>query len=74
MEPLPDYDSNGLPVYGDDVNLFTINQSSPNPEYVPNLTQMDNIQVDSRISDALRQLSSAAKEEDLILLRWVCLL
>lgn len=68
MEPLPDYDENGLPVYGDDVNLFTINQSNPNPEYVPSLAQMDNIQVDSRIADALRQLSSAAKEDRIILL------
>lgn len=68
MEPLPDYDENGLPVYGNDVNLFTINQAAPNPEYVPTLAQMDNIQVDSRIADALRQMTSAAKEEGVILL------
>lgn len=66
--PLPTYDENGLPVYGDDVNLFTINQTSPSPDYVPELTQVDNIQVDSRISDALRQLSAAAREDGLILI------
>lgn len=66
--PLPVYDENGLPVYSDDVNLFTINQTSPSADYAPELTQVDNIQVDSRIADALRQLCAAAKEEDLVLM------
>ncbi|RKJ42053.1 hypothetical protein D7X94_00820 [Acutalibacter sp. 1XD8-33] len=66
-EPLPEYDDMGLPVYDDAVSLFLINEIFPNPTYQPKLAQMENIQVDSRITDALRQLTSAAKEDDLVL-------
>ena len=66
--PLPVYDENGLPVYSDEVNLFTINQTSPSSDYVPELTQVDNVQVDSRIADALRQLSAAAREDGYVLI------
>ena len=66
--PLPVYDENGLPVYSDEVNLFTINQTSPSADYVPELTQVDNVQVDSRIADALRQLSAAAREDGYVLI------
>ncbi len=69
QEPLPNYDSMGLPVYDDEVNLFTINQLSPaDEEFEPKLAQIENIQVDARIVDALRQLVSAAKDEDLVLI------
>lgn len=69
MDPLPDYDSLGLPIYDDEVNLFTINQASPaTADFAPKLAQIENIQVDARIADALRQLVSAAKEEGLILI------
>lgn len=67
-EPLPVYDEDGLPVYSNDVSLFIINQVSPNPDYVPQLAQMENIQVDARIADALRQMNSAAREDGYVLL------
>lgn len=68
QEPLPDYDELGLPIYDDSVSLFVINSASPNAEYVPKLAQIENIQVDSRITDALRQLVAAAKEEGYVLI------
>lgn len=68
QEPVPDYDDMGLPIYDDSVSLFVINSSNPNPEYVPKLAQMENVLVDSRITDALRQLVAAAKEESLVLI------
>lgn len=67
-EVLPDYDEMGLPIYDDSISLFLINEVSPNPTYEPKLAQMENVQVDARITDALRQLTSAAKEEDLVLI------
>lgn len=67
-EPLPDYDSMGLPMYGDDINLRIINASQPDGEYVPRLAQIDNIQVDVHIADALRSLTQAAKEDGLVLI------
>jgi D-alanyl-D-alanine carboxypeptidase len=68
QEPVPDYDELGLPIYDDSVNLFVINSLNPNEEYVPKLSQIENIQVDSRITDALRQLVAAAKEDNLVLI------
>ncbi len=67
---LPDYDEMGLPEYGNDVNLFVINQTSPaTAEYAPaSLAQVENIQVDARIVDALRQMVSAAKDDNLPLI------
>lgn len=67
-EPLPDYDSLGLPIYDNSVNLFLINQTSPGGDYAPRLAEIENIQVDYRIADALRQLTSAAKEDGLVLI------
>ena len=67
-EVLPDYDEMGLPIYDDSISLFLINEVSPNPTYEPKLAQMENVQVDARITDALRQLTSAAKEDDLVLI------
>lgn len=67
VEPVPDYDDLGLPIYDNSVSLFVINSANPNSEYVPKLAQVENIQVDSRISDALRQLVAAAKEDDLLI-------
>lgn len=67
QEPVPDYDDLGLPIYDDSVSLFVINSTSPNSDYVPNLSLIENVQVDSRITDALRQLVSAAKDDDLLL-------
>lgn len=67
-EPLPDYDSLGLPIYDNSFNLFIINQSSPGGDYAPRLAEIESIQVDYRIADALRQLTSAAKEDDLVLI------
>ncbi len=68
MEPLPDYDENGLPVYGNEVNLFTISETEPNPEYEPRLAQIESVRVDARITDALRQLSAAASEDGYVLI------
>lgn len=67
-EVLPDYDEMGLPIYDDSISLFLINEVSPNPTYEPKLAQMENVQVDARITDALRQLTSAAKEDGLVLI------
>lgn len=68
-EPLLEYDELGLPEYGNDVCLFTINQSSPvTADYAPTLAKIENIQVDARIVDALRQLTSAAKDDGLVLI------
>lgn len=68
MEPVPDYDDLGLPIYDDSVSLFYINSQSPAPEYEPKLASMENVRVDSRIADALRQLVAAAKEDDMVLI------
>lgn len=69
QDPLPDYDEMGLPEYSNDVSLFLINQSSPVDEsYVPNLAQVENIYVDARIVDAVRQMVSAAKEDGIVLI------
>lgn len=68
QEPVPDYDDLGLPIYDDSVNLFTINSANPNEDYAPRLAQVDNIQVDTRITDALRQLIAAAKDNGLVLI------
>lgn len=69
-EPLPEYDSMGLPEYSNDVSLFIINQNSPvTADYKPeSLVNVENIQVDSRIVDALRQLTSAAKDDGIVLI------
>lgn len=68
QEPVPDYDDLGLPIYDDSINLFVINSASPDPDYVPDLARVENIDVDSHIADALRQLTAAAKEENLVLI------
>lgn len=68
QEPVPDYDELGLPIYDDSISLFVINSSRPSEEYVPKLAQIENIQVDSRIADALRQLVAAAKEDGIVLI------
>ena len=67
-EPLPDYDELGLPVYDDSVNFFVINQANPGGDYAPRLADIENIQVDYRIADALRQMVSAAKDDNLVLI------
>lgn len=68
-DPLPEYDELGLPEYSNDICLFTINQTSPvTADYVPDLAKIENIYVDARIVDALRQLTNAAKEESLVLI------
>ena len=67
-EALPEYDSMGLPVYGEDVCLFVVNEKHPaDKDFVPELTAVGNAQVDSRIAGALRLLASAAKEDGLAL-------
>lgn len=68
QEPASDYDELGLPVYDDSINLFIINSASPDPDYVPSLARVENIDVDSHIADALRQLTAAAKEDGLVLI------
>lgn len=68
QEPVPDYDELGLPIYDNSVSLFVINSQNPSSDYVPKLSQIENVQVDSRITDALRQLVAAAKEDNLVLI------
>ncbi len=68
MAPLPVYDAMGLPVYDDDMCLFVINQFSPvGEDSVPTLVTAEGVQVDARIADALRLLSTAAQEDGLAL-------
>lgn len=68
QEPVPDYDELGLPIYDDSVNLFVINSQNPSSDYVPKLAEIENVRVDSRITDALRQLVAAAKEDSIVLI------
>ena len=68
VEPVPDYDELGLPIYDDSVSLFYINSQKPDPEYEPKLSSIENVQVDSRITDALRQMVAAAKEDGMVLI------
>lgn len=66
--PLLDYDEMGLPVYGDDLCLFVVNESSPaEASFSPELAEAEGVQVDARIAAAVRQMASAAKEEGLAL-------
>lgn len=67
-EPVPDYDELGLPIYDNSISLFVINSQNPNPDYVPKLAALENVQVDARIADAMRQLVAAAKEDGLVLI------
>lgn len=65
---VPEYDSMGLPIYSDEVNLFVVNPAFPaEKDFAPELTEVGGVQVDSRIAGALRLLSSAAKEDGLAL-------
>lgn len=65
---IPVYDSMGLQVYPDDISLFVINETNPAPEdFVPELGQVGDIQVDARISDAVRLMMTAAKNDGLVL-------
>ncbi len=68
VEPVPDYDELGLPIYDNSVSLFYINSQSPAPEYEPKLASIENVQVDARITDALRQMVAAAKEDGQVLI------
>ena len=64
---LPVYDDMGLPVYGDEVNLFVINESQPaEADVVPQLEEAEGVQVDARIADAVTLLAAAAR-----LMPWV---
>lgn len=65
---VPQYDEMGLPVFGDDVNLLVVNESNPaGADFVPELTQVNGVEVDARIADALRTMTAAAKEDGLAL-------
>ncbi len=65
---LPVYDDMGLPVYGDEVNLFVINESQPaEADVVPQLEEAEGVQVDARIADAVTLLAAAAREDGLVL-------
>lgn len=67
-EEVLEYDDMGLPVYGDDLNLFVINVSSPaDGKFAPELAEACGVQVDSRIVEALGLLSAAAREDGLAL-------
>lgn len=65
---LPVYNDLGLPVYGDEVSLFLINSDNPaGKDSVPETEKVGGVQVDRRISDALRMLIDAAKKDGLVL-------
>lgn len=65
---MPSYDSMGLPVYGDDVSLFVINQQEPqDASYVPNLVEAQGVQVEAHIVSALDMMVEAAKDDGLAL-------
>lgn len=60
------YDELGLPIYSEEVCLFVVNANSPaQADFVPELTKVENAQVDSRIAAPLRQMVAAAKQDGL---------
>lgn len=68
VSALPVYDEMGLPVYGDEVNLFVINPEEPAQEdFAPQLGTAAGVQVDSRIVAAVELMAAAAKEDGLAL-------
>lgn len=68
VSALPVYDEMGLPVYGDEVNLFVINPEEPAQEdFAPQLGAAAGVQVDSRIVAAVELMAAAAKEDGLAL-------
>ena len=68
VSALPVYDEMGLPVYGDEVNLFVINPEEPAQEdFAPQLGTAAGVQVDSRIVAAVELIAAAAKEDGLAL-------
>lgn len=65
---IPTYDAMGLPIYSNDVSLFVINQKSPAEEsYVPNMVEVEGVQVEAHAAAALKMLTEAAKEDGLAL-------
>lgn len=68
LSSLPVYDEMGLTVYGDEVCLFVINESAPAEKgQAPALSEVNGVQVDERIGEAVRLMVSAAKEDGLSL-------
>lgn len=68
VSSLPIYDDLGLSVYGDDVNLFVINEDSPaDADFQPELSTVGEIQVDARIVEAVEMMMNDAKEAGLSL-------
>lgn len=60
------YDSRGLPMYDDTLNLFVINQDNvARREFSPSLVELGGAQVDKRISDALRSMLEQAETDGL---------
>ena len=68
VSALPVYDEMGLPVYGNEVNLFVINPEEPAQEdFAPQLGAAAGVQVDSHIVAAVELMVAAAKEDGLAL-------
>lgn len=65
---LPTYNSMGLPVYSNDISMFVINQSNPqDATYVPETVEVEGVQVEVHMVNALEMLVEAAKEDGLAL-------
>lgn len=65
---LPAYDDMGLPVYPNEVSLFVINQNDPqDASYAPDTVEVEGVEVEPHMANALSALAQAAKEDGLAL-------
>ena len=62
-QPLGYDEETGLPLYGDDFNLFVINEENPaESDFAPVLAEAAGVEVDARIAPALSMLTEKAHE------------
>ena len=65
---LTTYDEMGLPVYSNEISLFVINRDNPaEASYVPNTVEVEGVQVEAHMANALQMLVEAAREDGLAL-------
>ena len=54
---LTTYDEMGLPVYSNEISLFVINRDNPaEASYVPNTVEVEGVQVEAHMANALQML------------------
>lgn len=65
---LTTYDEMGLPVYSNEISLFVINRDNPaEASYVPDTVEVEGVQVEAHMANALQMLVEAAKADGLAL-------